>query len=79
MATITLDTHKIITLLHEKGFTKQQAEALVEAAQQILKDVIPVHDSTPLSIETIQMSVAGHYGLSVEEMKGHSPYRGELV
>ena len=35
MATITLDTHKIITLLHEKGFTKQQAEALVEAAQQI--------------------------------------------
>jgi chromosomal replication initiator protein len=42
----------------------------LEAAQQILKDVIPVHDSTPLSIETIQMSVAAHYGISVEEMKG---------
>ena len=35
MATIAVDTYKTVTRLQERGFTKQQAEALVEAAQEI--------------------------------------------
>ena len=34
MATVAFDTHKVIGLLQERGFTKQQAEALVAAAQE---------------------------------------------
>jgi hypothetical protein len=35
MATIAIDTHKAITRLQERGFTKDQAEALVAVAQEI--------------------------------------------
>jgi hypothetical protein len=35
MATIAVDTHKVITRLQERGFTKDQAEALVTVAQEI--------------------------------------------
>ena len=35
MATIAIDTHKVITRLQERGFTKDQAEALVSVAQEI--------------------------------------------
>ncbi len=34
MATIAFDTHKVIVMLQERGFTRQQAEALVAAAQE---------------------------------------------
>jgi hypothetical protein len=35
MQTLVIDTYKIITCLQQKGFTKDQAEALVSAAQEI--------------------------------------------
>ena len=34
MATIAIDTHKIVTQLQERGFTKDQAEALVAVVQE---------------------------------------------
>ena len=42
----------------------------LDVAQQILRDIIPVHDTAPLSIEAIQDAVADHYTISVDEMKG---------
>jgi chromosomal replication initiator protein len=42
----------------------------LEIAQQILRDIIPVQDTIPLSIEAIQNAVAEHYSISVDEMKG---------
>jgi chromosomal replication initiator protein len=42
----------------------------LEIAQQILRDIIPVQDTVPVSIEAIQDVVAEHYTISVEEMKG---------
>ncbi len=42
----------------------------LEAAQTILRDIIPVGDSTPVSIELIQETVAAYFNISVEEMKG---------
>jgi len=42
----------------------------VDAAQTILRDIIPVGDSSPVSIEVIQDTVAGYFNISVEEMKG---------
>ena len=35
MQTLVIDTHRIITQLQQKGFTKDQAEALVSAAQEL--------------------------------------------
>ena len=35
MATIAIDTYKIIKQLQERGFTKDQAEALVSVAQEV--------------------------------------------
>src|SRR6202011_2950656 len=42
----------------------------VDAAQTILADIIPVGDTTPVSIELIQETVAAYFKISVEEMKG---------
>ena len=42
----------------------------VEQVAGILHDIIPTADVRPLSVETIQETVAGYYGISVEEMKG---------
>ncbi|MHB8718968.1 MAG: chromosomal replication initiator protein DnaA [Candidatus Dormibacteria bacterium] len=42
----------------------------LEAAQEVLRDIIPVGDSDPVSIELIQEKVAGYFNISVEEMKG---------
>ena len=46
MVTIAFDTHKVITLLENRGFTKQQAEALISAAQDI--DISTVATKTDL-------------------------------
>jgi hypothetical protein len=35
MKTLTVDTDKVITILEKKGYTKEQAEGLVEAARQV--------------------------------------------
>jgi hypothetical protein len=35
MATIAIDTYKVIKRLQERGFTKEQAEALVSVAQEV--------------------------------------------
>ena len=58
----------LIRVLAHASINGQQIT--LETAQQILSDVIPVQDSTPVSIETIQLAVAAHYAISVEEMKG---------
>ena len=42
----------------------------VEQVASILHDIIPTADVRPLSVEAIQETVAGYYGISVEEMKG---------
>ncbi len=43
------DTHRLITHLTERGFSEQQAEALVEAAQEIdLGDVATRQDVTEI-------------------------------
>ncbi len=42
----------------------------LETAQRILKDIIPVGEAAPVTIEAIQDTVAAYYGLSVDEMKG---------
>jgi chromosomal replication initiator protein len=42
----------------------------LEAAQTILRDIIPVADSSPVSIDVIQETVAKYYNISLEEMKG---------
>ena len=34
MATIAIDTYKIVTRLQERGFTKDQAEALIGVVQE---------------------------------------------
>lgn len=49
MKTITLDTHKFILLLQEKGFSKEQAEGLIEAVQQI--DASELVTKTDLQLE----------------------------
>jgi chromosomal replication initiator protein len=42
----------------------------LDVAQEILRDIIPMQDTPPLTIEAIQDAVASHYGISVDEMKG---------
>jgi chromosomal replication initiator protein len=42
----------------------------LDTAQRILRDIIPVADLPPVTIEALQVVVADHYAISVEEMKG---------
>jgi chromosomal replication initiator protein len=42
----------------------------LEAAQRILRDILPVDDSRPVSVETIQQTVAAYYNISLDEMRG---------
>ena len=42
----------------------------LDTAQRILRDIIPVADLAPVTIDAIQITVADHYTISVEEMKG---------
>jgi chromosomal replication initiator protein len=42
----------------------------LEAAQTILRDIIPVGDISPVSIDVIQETVAAYFNISVDEMKG---------
>src|SRR6202023_3841844 len=41
----------------------------LDTAQQILRDIIPVQDTIPVSIEAIQDVVAAHYTIAAEELK----------
>jgi PIN domain nuclease of toxin-antitoxin system len=49
MKSVTLDTHKFILLLQEKGFSREQAEGLIEAVQQI--DASELVTKTDLQLE----------------------------
>jgi chromosomal replication initiator protein len=42
----------------------------LDEAHTILRDIIPVADSAPVSIDRIQEIVAAYYNLTVDEMKG---------
>jgi hypothetical protein len=55
MATIALDTYKIITKLQQKGFTKDQAEALVSAAQDI--DLSEIATKSDLKIALYELKI----------------------
>jgi chromosomal replication initiator protein len=43
---------------------------VLETAKRILRDIIPVESAAPLSMETIQETVASYYNIPIEEMKG---------
>jgi chromosomal replication initiator protein len=42
----------------------------LDTAQRILRDIIPVADLPPVTIEAIQSTVAEYYSISVDEMRG---------
>ena len=58
----------LIRVLAHASINGQQIT--LETAQQILATSSRSRNSTPVSIETIQLAVAAHYAISVEEMKG---------
>jgi chromosomal replication initiator protein len=43
---------------------------VLETAQRILRDIIPVESAAPLSIPLIQETVAAYYNIPIEEMLG---------
>jgi chromosomal replication initiator protein len=58
----------LIRVLAHASINGQQIT--LEVAQQILRDIIPVQESTPVSIDAIVHTVAEHYSIAVEEMRG---------
>jgi chromosomal replication initiator protein len=42
----------------------------LETAQRILRDIIPVENAAPLSMDRVQEVVASYYNIPLEEMKG---------
>ena len=58
----------LIRVLAHASINGQQVS--LETAQRILRDIIPVGDSSPVSIEAIQETVAEYYTIGIEEMKG---------
>lgn len=61
MATIIADTHKIITKLVERGYTKDQAEALTE----VLQDLDLSELATKADLNELRIQLTGEiHGLS---------------
>jgi chromosomal replication initiator protein len=58
----------LIRVLAHASINGQQIT--LEVAQQILRDIIPVQESSPVSIDAIVHTVAEHYSIAVEEMRG---------
>jgi chromosomal replication initiator protein len=58
----------LIRVLAHASINGQQIT--LEVAQQILRDIIPVQGSSPVSIDAIVHTVAEHYSIAVEEMRG---------
>jgi hypothetical protein len=58
MQTLVIDTYKVVTRLQQKGFTKDQAEALVTAAQEIdLSAIATKNDLKDLKLDMIKWMV----------------------
>jgi hypothetical protein len=58
MQTLVIDTYKVVTRLQQKGFSKDQAEALVSAAQEIdLSAFVTKNDLNNLKLEMIKWMV----------------------
>jgi len=58
----------LIRVLAHASINGQQIT--LEVAQQILRDIIPVQDISPVTIDAIVHAVAEHYSIAVEEMRG---------
>jgi hypothetical protein len=64
MATIAIDTYKVIKRLQERGFTKEQAEALVSVAQEVdISNVASKADVQDLRLELQQALYRQTWGL----------------
>jgi hypothetical protein len=58
MQTLVIDTYKVVTRLQQKGFSRDQAEALVSAAQEIdLSDFVTKNDLNNLKLDMIKWMV----------------------
>jgi hypothetical protein len=58
MQTLVIDTYKVVTRLQQKGFSKDQAEALVSAAQEIdLSALATKNDLNNLKLDMIKWMV----------------------
>jgi hypothetical protein len=58
MQTLVIDTYKVVTRLQQKGFSKDQAEALVSAAQEIdLSAFVTKNDLNNLKLDMIKWMV----------------------
>lgn len=76
MKTITLDTHKFVQLLEKKGFTREQAEGLVEAVKEIDASELVTKKDLQLALQKQQtdlmkqifMMLAGQLALFVAVM-----------
>jgi len=58
----------LIRVLAHASINGQQIT--LEVAQQILRDIIPVQDISPVTVDAIVHAVAEHYSIAVEEMRG---------
>lgn len=55
MKTVTLDTHKFTSVLQERGFSREQAEGLLEAFQEI--DTSELTTKQDLSASTNELKI----------------------
>jgi hypothetical protein len=58
MQPLVIDTYKVVTRLQQKGFSKDQAEALVSAAQELdLSAFVTKNDLNNLKLDMIKWMV----------------------
>lgn len=60
MKSITVDTHKVITSLQQRGFTREQAEGLVDAVREVdLSELATKADIRVIEARLNMLSVIG--------------------
>ncbi len=79
MQTLVIDTYKIITQLQQKGFTKDQAEALVSAAQEIDLSGLATKDDIKDLRTYLDQALANQMIATMKWMTGMLLAQGALI
>jgi hypothetical protein len=79
MQTLVIDTYKIITRLQQKGFTKDQAEALVSAAQDLDLSALATKDDVKELRTYLDQALANQMITMMKWMTGMLLAQGALI
>ena len=70
MSTLTIDTHKIADILHQRKFSEEQVRGLLEAAREAKLDSLVTKEYLDMRLEKISLQLTVRLGAMVFALGG---------